>query len=122
MRSCGWLEELTLSALPSLGLSAWLNFLSTLVPQATMKKDKSHGGDEADCRAELILINGDCTDPPNDEPALLLEANGKPSTPGESFCAVPRMHRGAGGQGSPSHCPEGLLGGCSIVTVAGVPL
>ncbi|XP_069728144.1 DNA (cytosine-5)-methyltransferase 3B isoform X2 [Phaenicophaeus curvirostris] len=48
---------------------------------ATMKKDKSHGPDEADCRAELILINGDCADPTNDTPALLLEPNGKPSAP-----------------------------------------
>lgn len=58
-----------------------------------MKKDKSHGRDEADCRAELILINGDCTDPANDTPALVLEANGKPSTPGESCCAVPGKRR-----------------------------
>ncbi|NXS47254.1 DNM3B methyltransferase, partial [Balaeniceps rex] len=48
---------------------------------ATMKKDKSHDRDEADCRAELILINGDCADPTNNTPALVLEANGKPSTP-----------------------------------------
>lgn len=54
-----------------------------------MKKDKSHDRDEADCRAELILINGDCTDPANNTPALLLEANGKPSAPGESCRAVP---------------------------------
>ncbi|XP_062361273.1 DNA (cytosine-5)-methyltransferase 3B isoform X3 [Cinclus cinclus] len=40
---------------------------------ATMKKDKSHGKDE-DCRAKLILINGD------DAPGVVLEANGKPST------------------------------------------
>ncbi|KFO53217.1 DNA (cytosine-5)-methyltransferase 3B, partial [Corvus brachyrhynchos] len=42
---------------------------------ATMKKDKSHGQDEADCRAKLILINGD------NAPGVVLEANGKPSTP-----------------------------------------
>ncbi|XP_068063808.1 DNA (cytosine-5)-methyltransferase 3B isoform X2 [Anomalospiza imberbis] len=42
---------------------------------ATMKKDKSHGQDEADCRAKLILING------NNAPGVVLEANGKPSTP-----------------------------------------
>uniref|UniRef100_A0A8C3QSU5 DNA methyltransferase 3 beta n=1 Tax=Cyanoderma ruficeps TaxID=181631 RepID=A0A8C3QSU5_9PASS len=41
----------------------------------TMKKDKSHGQDEADCRAKLILINGD------NAPGVVLEANGKPSTP-----------------------------------------
>ncbi|XP_029864536.1 DNA (cytosine-5)-methyltransferase 3B isoform X1 [Aquila chrysaetos chrysaetos] len=58
---------------------------------ATMKKDKSHGRDEADCRAELILINGDCTDPPNDEPALLLEANGKPSTPDAGGLGLPSL-------------------------------
>ncbi|NXP54926.1 DNM3B methyltransferase, partial [Heliornis fulica] len=48
---------------------------------ATMKKDKSHGQDETDCRTELILINGDCTSPTNDTPTLVLEANRKPSTP-----------------------------------------
>ncbi|NWU89564.1 DNM3B methyltransferase, partial [Upupa epops] len=48
---------------------------------ATMKSDKSRGRDESGCRAELILINGGCTDPANDAPALLLEANGKPSAP-----------------------------------------
>ncbi|NXB57489.1 DNM3B methyltransferase, partial [Struthidea cinerea] len=42
---------------------------------AAMKKDKSHGQDEADCRAKLILINGD------NAPGVVLEANGKPSTP-----------------------------------------
>ncbi|NXG98370.1 DNM3B methyltransferase, partial [Loxia leucoptera] len=42
---------------------------------ATMKKEKSHGQDEADCRAKLILINGDKA------PGVVLEANGKPSTP-----------------------------------------
>ncbi|XP_016158842.1 PREDICTED: DNA (cytosine-5)-methyltransferase 3B isoform X2 [Ficedula albicollis] len=39
---------------------------------ATVKK-KKHGQDE-DCRAKLILINGD------DAPSVVLEANGKPST------------------------------------------
>ncbi|CAN8191176.1 unnamed protein product [Coccothraustes coccothraustes] len=42
---------------------------------ATMKKEKSHGQEEADCRAKLILINGD------NAPGGVLEANGKPSTP-----------------------------------------
>ncbi|XP_027501707.1 DNA (cytosine-5)-methyltransferase 3B isoform X2 [Corapipo altera] len=46
---------------------------------ATMKQDKSHGQDEADCRAKLILLNGDCTNPAT--PSVVLEANGKPSTP-----------------------------------------
>ncbi|NXF37088.1 DNM3B methyltransferase, partial [Nyctibius bracteatus] len=55
---------------------------------ATMKKDKSHGRDEADCRAELILINGD---PTNDTPALLLEANGKPSAPDAGGLALPSL-------------------------------
>ncbi|NXT87281.1 DNM3B methyltransferase, partial [Anhinga rufa] len=49
---------------------------------ATMTKDKSHGQDEADCRAELILFNGD---PANNTPTLVLGANGKPSTPGEGL-------------------------------------
>ncbi|XP_059683151.1 DNA (cytosine-5)-methyltransferase 3B [Gavia stellata] len=56
-----------------------------------MKKDKSHGQDEADCRAELILINGDCTDPANDTPALVLEANGKPSTPDAGGLGLPSL-------------------------------
>uniref|UniRef100_A0A674GEI8 DNA methyltransferase 3 beta n=1 Tax=Taeniopygia guttata TaxID=59729 RepID=A0A674GEI8_TAEGU len=42
---------------------------------ATMKKDKSHGQDGADCRAKLILINGD------NAPSVVLEAKGKRSTP-----------------------------------------
>ncbi|NXC23527.1 DNM3B methyltransferase, partial [Campylorhamphus procurvoides] len=45
---------------------------------ATMKQDKSHGQDEADCRAKLIVINGDCTDPATPD---VVEVNGKPSTP-----------------------------------------
>ncbi|NWY53914.1 DNM3B methyltransferase, partial [Chionis minor] len=58
---------------------------------ATMKKDKSHDRDEADCRAELILINGDCTDPTNDTPALVLEANGKPSAPDAGGLGLPSL-------------------------------
>ncbi|NXE84723.1 DNM3B methyltransferase, partial [Cochlearius cochlearius] len=58
---------------------------------AAMKKDKSHGRDEADCRAELILINGDCTDPANDTPALILEANGKPSAPDAGGLGLPSL-------------------------------
>lgn len=57
-----------------------------MLPQATMKKENL-SRDEADCRAGLIRLNGDCTDPAKDTPALL-EANGKPSAPGESRCAV----------------------------------
>ncbi|XP_054074837.1 DNA (cytosine-5)-methyltransferase 3B isoform X2 [Rissa tridactyla] len=56
-----------------------------------MKKDKSHDRDEADCRAELILINGDCTNPANDTPALLLEANGKPSAPDAGGLGLPSL-------------------------------
>ncbi|NXC44515.1 DNM3B methyltransferase, partial [Penelope pileata] len=48
---------------------------------AAMKMDKSHGRDEADCRAELILINGDCADPAADTAALVLEASGTPGAP-----------------------------------------
>ncbi|NXL03464.1 DNM3B methyltransferase, partial [Mesembrinibis cayennensis] len=58
---------------------------------ATMKKDKSHGRDEADCRAELILINGDCTEPANDPPALVLEANGKPGAPDAGGLGLPSL-------------------------------
>lgn len=83
----GWTEELTAGALPALGLSAFsISFLLWL-PQATMKKDSSHGQEEADCRAELILLNGACTSPASDTPTIIRETNGKPSTPGESRCA-----------------------------------
>ncbi|KFO77484.1 DNA (cytosine-5)-methyltransferase 3B, partial [Cuculus canorus] len=58
---------------------------------ATMKKDKSHGPDEADCRAELILLNGDCADPTNDTPALLREPNGKPSAPDAGGLGLPSL-------------------------------
>ncbi|NWH79475.1 DNM3B methyltransferase, partial [Piaya cayana] len=58
---------------------------------ATMKKDKSHGLDEADCRAELILINEDCADPTKDTPALLLEPNGKPSAPDAGGLGLPSL-------------------------------
>lgn len=76
------------------------------LPQATMKNDKSHGRDAADCRAELILINGDCSNPTN-TPALLLEANGKPSAPGESSCAVPRV---CGARDPPAAIPRASWG------------
>ncbi|NXU82098.1 DNM3B methyltransferase, partial [Oreotrochilus melanogaster] len=58
---------------------------------AAMKKDKSHDQDEADCRAELILINGDCTDPTNDSPNLILETNGKASAPGAGGLGLPTL-------------------------------
>ncbi|NWQ89586.1 DNM3B methyltransferase, partial [Burhinus bistriatus] len=58
---------------------------------ATMKKDKSHSRDEADCRAELILINGDCTDPTNDTPALVLETDGEPSAPDAGGLGLPSL-------------------------------
>ncbi|NXI91024.1 DNM3B methyltransferase, partial [Psophia crepitans] len=58
---------------------------------ATMKKDKSHGRDEADCRTELILINGDCTDPANNTPTLVLEANRKPSAPDAGGLGLPSL-------------------------------
>uniref|UniRef100_A0A8C5TPV8 DNA methyltransferase 3 beta n=1 Tax=Malurus cyaneus samueli TaxID=2593467 RepID=A0A8C5TPV8_9PASS len=50
---------------------------------ATMKKDKSHGQDAADCRAKLILINGDKA------PGVVLAANGKPSTPDPGGLGLP---------------------------------
>lgn len=77
------------------------------LPQATMKNDKNHGRDAADCRAELILINGDCTSSANSTPALLLEANGKPSTPGESGCAVPGVY---GARDPPAAIPRASRG------------
>ncbi|XP_053902265.1 DNA (cytosine-5)-methyltransferase 3B isoform X2 [Malaclemys terrapin pileata] len=46
-----------------------------------MKRDKCHGDGETDCRAELVFVNGGCSDPAEDEaspPAL--EANGRPNT------------------------------------------
>nr|XP_042698516.1 DNA (cytosine-5)-methyltransferase 3B isoform X1 [Chrysemys picta bellii] len=49
--------------------------------QASMKRDKCHGDGETDCRAELVFVNGGCSDPAEDEaspPAL--EANGRPNT------------------------------------------
>ncbi|NXE56590.1 DNM3B methyltransferase, partial [Casuarius casuarius] len=58
---------------------------------ASMKKDKTHGGEEADCRAELILINGDCTDPAKDKPSLVLEANGKPDAPDAGNLGLPSL-------------------------------
>ncbi|NXX96498.1 DNM3B methyltransferase, partial [Centropus bengalensis] len=63
---------------------------------ATMKKNKSHGPGDADCRAELILLNGDCPDPGNDEPALL-EPNGKPSAPGAGSLRLRSSRRASKG-------------------------
>ncbi|KFV72727.1 DNA (cytosine-5)-methyltransferase 3B, partial [Struthio camelus australis] len=58
---------------------------------ASMKKDKNHGREEADCRAELILINGDCADPAKDKPSLVLEANGKPDAPDAGKLGLPSL-------------------------------
>ncbi|XP_030358898.1 DNA (cytosine-5)-methyltransferase 3B isoform X2 [Strigops habroptila] len=58
---------------------------------ATMKEDNSHGQEEADCRAELILLNGACTSPTTDTPTLILEANGKPSTPDAGGLGLPSL-------------------------------
>ncbi|XP_035168626.1 DNA (cytosine-5)-methyltransferase 3B isoform X1 [Oxyura jamaicensis] len=57
---------------------------------ATMKKE-NHSRDEADCRAGLILLNGDCTDPAKDTAALLLEANGNPSAPDAGSLGLPTL-------------------------------
>ncbi|NWV82809.1 DNM3B methyltransferase, partial [Dasyornis broadbenti] len=54
---------------------------------ATVKKDKSHGQDEADCRAKLILINGD------NAPGVVLAANGKPSTPDPRVLGLPPLKK-----------------------------
>lgn len=75
-----------------------------------MKTDQSHGRAEADCRAELILINGDCTDPTADAPALLLEANGKHGAPSE--CPGCAGMRGAGGL--PATVPRACRGGSVV--------
>ncbi|KAI6074033.1 DNA (cytosine-5)-methyltransferase 3B [Aix galericulata] len=56
---------------------------------ATMKKENL-SRDEADCRAGLILLNGDCTDPAKDTSALL-EANGKPSAPDAGSLGLPTL-------------------------------
>uniref|UniRef100_A0A8B9ZT60 DNA (cytosine-5-)-methyltransferase n=1 Tax=Anas zonorhyncha TaxID=75864 RepID=A0A8B9ZT60_9AVES len=56
---------------------------------ATMKKENL-SRDEADCRAGLIRLNGDCTDPAKDTPALL-EANGKPSAPDAGSLGLPTL-------------------------------
>ncbi|XP_068556611.1 DNA (cytosine-5)-methyltransferase 3B isoform X2 [Anas acuta] len=56
---------------------------------ATMKKENL-SRDEADCRAGLIRLNGDCTDPAEDTPALL-EANGKPSAPDAGSLGLPSL-------------------------------
>lgn len=72
-----------------------------------MKKKKSHRQDEADCRAKLILINGDKA------PGVVLEANGKPSTPGEGHHAEPRVLQGAQ-VGMSQPLSQGLLCGQSL--------
>ncbi|XP_039354150.1 DNA (cytosine-5)-methyltransferase 3B isoform X5 [Mauremys reevesii] len=67
---------------PSLGQSSQLSStIAESFPQASMKRDKCHGDGETDCRAELVFVNGGCSDPAEDEaspPAL--EANGTPDT------------------------------------------
>lgn len=69
-----------------------------------MKKEKSHGQDEADCRAKLILINGD------NAPGVVLEANGKPSTQGEGHHAKPRVLPGCTRLGMSQPLSQALLG------------
>ncbi|XP_030389285.1 DNA (cytosine-5)-methyltransferase 3B isoform X3 [Gopherus evgoodei] len=62
---------------PSLGRSSQL---SSSIAEANMKRDKCHSDGETDCRAELVFVNGACSDPAEDEaspPAL--EANGRPN-------------------------------------------
>lgn len=54
-----------------------------------MKRDKCHGDGETDCRAELVFVNGGCSDPAEEEaspPAL--EANGGLNTQGQSPLTV----------------------------------
>ncbi|KQL12558.1 hypothetical protein AAES_36391 [Amazona aestiva] len=58
---------------------------------ATMKKDNRHGQEEADCRAELTLLNGACTSPASDTPPIIQKANGKPSTPDAGALALPSL-------------------------------
>ncbi|KAM9528056.1 DNA (cytosine-5)-methyltransferase 3B [Guaruba guarouba] len=58
---------------------------------ATTKKDNSHGQEEADCRAELILLNGACTSPASDTPPVIRETNGKPSTPDAEGLTLPSL-------------------------------
>ncbi|XP_054247810.1 DNA (cytosine-5)-methyltransferase 3B [Indicator indicator] len=58
----------------------------------SMKNNKNRGGDEAECRAELILLNGDCTSPTTDSPALgLEEQNGKPSAADTGDLGLPPL-------------------------------
>ncbi|NXK80963.1 DNM3B methyltransferase, partial [Amazona guildingii] len=58
---------------------------------ATMKKDNRHGQEEADCRAELTLLNGACTSPASDTTPIIQKANGKPSTPDAGALALPSL-------------------------------
>ncbi|NXN09038.1 DNM3B methyltransferase, partial [Indicator maculatus] len=60
----------------------------------SMKKDKNRCGDKAECRAELILLNGDCTSPRTDSPALgLEEQNGKPSAADTGDLGLPPLKK-----------------------------
>ncbi|NXS64009.1 DNM3B methyltransferase, partial [Brachypteracias leptosomus] len=62
----------------------------------TMKSEKSHGRDEGDCRAELILINGDCTSATEDAPTLVLEPAGNPGTPDAGDLGLPPLKKNKG--------------------------
>ncbi|NXD66620.1 DNM3B methyltransferase, partial [Eolophus roseicapillus] len=57
----------------------------------TMKNDNSHGQEEADCRAELILLSGACTSPASDTPTIIRETNGKPSAPDAGDLGLPSL-------------------------------
>ncbi|XP_062479791.1 DNA (cytosine-5)-methyltransferase 3B isoform X1 [Pezoporus occidentalis] len=58
---------------------------------ATMRKESSHGQEEADCRAELILLNGACTSPTSNAPSIIRETNRKPSTPDAAGLGLPSL-------------------------------
>nr|XP_009667913.1 PREDICTED: DNA (cytosine-5)-methyltransferase 3B [Struthio camelus australis] len=99
---------------------------------ASMKKDKNHGREEADCRAELILINGDCADPAKDKPSLVLEANGKPDAPDAGKLGLPSLRNKRMSKGDLSkedlswplalaEAQEERVGACPWLT-RGVPL
>ncbi|XP_033923004.1 DNA (cytosine-5)-methyltransferase 3B isoform X1 [Melopsittacus undulatus] len=76
---------------------------------ATMKKDSSHSQEEADCRAELILLNGACTSPASDTPPIIRETNGKPSTPDAGGLGLPSLENSKQvSKGDPGKEEEGL--------------
>ncbi|XP_061217359.1 DNA (cytosine-5)-methyltransferase 3B [Neopsephotus bourkii] len=74
---------------------------------ATMK-DSSHGQEEADCRAELILVNGACTSPASDAPPIIRETNGKPSPPGAGGLGLPSLENKKVSKGDPAKEEESL--------------